>query len=601
MKKTIERRLKSLLIIGLLMMLQFNCFTYAVLPGGEELYPAEVRTKEGDFYGYINKKGEWVIKPEYDLVLPFSEGVGVVGKDNLFGLIDYKGKEIVSPQYESIGTFKEGRGTFVNKEGMGVLDTKGKVITKKYYGYVGDYSEGLAIVLEKQDNGKRYYGYINRKGDEVIVPTYEAANDFVNGKALVQTEEQTYALINKKGQVLTVIHKPVVYGYQDGAMIYSDSIDGLRGYLDTKGDVLIPAEYTFAEPFEDGVAVVGNSSGYTGEEGLIDRTGKWIYEPTFDEIHYLGEERVALGKVIDITEPSKGTLYAIGDVTGNQLTNFIYEGVSSYKEGLASAYDEKETFFIGLDGQKINSLPTVEGAGTLEELDGIIKADVDGEVSYLTSEGRVIYRINDIIPLNDTKRVQVKKYRPNINYVVYYPEVILEGQPEIEQQINQALKAFSIPENVQPNQTLDYTYEGDVSIQFYNQDLLVPRLTGSTFYFGAAHPIPNLSTPAINLRTGAIYKLSDLFETDSMWQIKIGELLKEMATTDPMYKDILFKPIQIPLDENQSFYVDQDNLVLYYAPYEIGPYAAGFITFKIPFNQINYLINKEGSLWQAFH
>lgn len=599
--KHVGRHFRRLLILVLVLTMQFNHFSYAMLPGGEKLYLAEVRTKEGDFYGYINKKGKWVIAPIYDYVLPFTEGVAVAEKDNLFGLIDHRGKEIIPPRYGSIGLFEEGRATFVDKEGMGVLNTKGKVMTKKFYSYVGNYSDGLAVVLETKDDGKQYYGYINRKGDEVIIPTYETAEDFINGKALVKTGDHAYALINKKGQVLTVIDKPFVYGYQEGMMIYSEAIDGLRGYLDAKGDILIPADYTFAEPFKDGVAVVGNSPQYIGEEGLIDKSGKWIYEPTFSEVHYLGEERVALGRAIDIKEPLKGSLYAIGDIMGHQLTNFIYEGVSDYKGGLASAYNEKETFFIGLDGQKVSSLPTVDGAGTLEELEGIIKADVDGKISYLTSEGQIIYRINDVIPLSDTRRVQVKKYRPNINYIVYYPEVVLEDQPKIAQQINHALKAFSIPENVEPNQNLDYTYEGDFSIQFYNQDLLIPRLTGSTYYFGAAHPMPTLMIPVINLKTGAIYKLSDLFKTDSMWQEKLSEIVYQMAKTDPMYKDTLFEPIKIPLDENQSFYVDQNNLMIYYAPYEIGPYSSGFITFKIPFSKIDHLINKEGSFWQAFH
>lgn len=601
MKQKRTRRLKIIFSIGLLILLQMATPLYAMTLGRSMLYPAKMRTKEGDFYGYINPKGEWVTKPIYEWAMPFSEQIAVVEANNKFGLLDTKGKEILPPTYESISPFKEGRATFVDKEGMGVLNKKGKVLTKKHYSYVGDYKEGLAMILTYDEGGTQYYGYINKSGNEVIPPTYTEASDFNNGKALVKIKDDEYALINKKGQVITPINKPFVYGYQDGTMVYSDKVGGPQGYLDTKGEVIIPADFVFAEPFRDGVAVVGHSPTYRGEEGLIDKIGKWIYEPTYSDIQYLGEGRVALGKAIDINEPFKGSLYAIGDTQGRQLTNFIYYGVSDYEDGLASAYDAKETFFIGLDGAKITKLPSLEGAGTLKEKDNVITADVDNEVSYLTPEGKVIYEPNDRIKLSETQSVLVEKYRPNVNYLVYYPQVELRDQPKVAEQINLALKTISIPEKVQPDQNLDYTYTGDFSVQFYNQDLFIPRIGGSTYYFGAAHPLPTRMTPSINLKTSSIYKLSDLFKPDSMWQAKLTEIIQNMAQNDPIYKDILFEPIDIKLDENQSFYVDQEHLIIYYAPYDIGPYSSGYINFKIPFTEIEHLINKEGSFWQSFH
>ena len=40
------------------------------------------------------------------------------------------------------------------------------------------------------------------------------------------------------------------------------------------------------------------------------------------------------------------------------------------------------------------------------------------------------------------------------------------------------------------------------------------------------------------------------------------------------------------ISENQSFYIEGDNLVIYYQLYDIAPYAFGIPEFKIPLNII---------------
>jgi len=73
-----------------------------------------------------------------------------------------------------------------------------------------------------------------------------------------------------------------------------------------------------------------------------------------------------------------------------------------------------------------------------------------------------------------------------------------------------------------------------------------------------------------------------------------------MIKTDPQYSYVYedgFKGIT----SNQNFYVDEDNLYIYFAPYEIAPYASGFVTFKIPFADIDSLLCKDGSFYNSFN
>lgn len=48
--------------------------------------------------GYLNKKGQWAIKPIYEDALPFENGKAKVKLDGKWGLIDAKGNFIIEPK-----------------------------------------------------------------------------------------------------------------------------------------------------------------------------------------------------------------------------------------------------------------------------------------------------------------------------------------------------------------------------------------------------------------------------------------------------------------------------------------------------------------------
>ena len=59
-------------------------------------------------YGYINKKGEWVVTPKYDDAGRFENGVAQVVINEKYGYINTKGEEIIPCKYDKYG------GYFVN-------------------------------------------------------------------------------------------------------------------------------------------------------------------------------------------------------------------------------------------------------------------------------------------------------------------------------------------------------------------------------------------------------------------------------------------------------------------------------------------------------
>ena len=73
-----------------------------------------------------------------------------------------------------------------------------------------------------------------------------------------------------------------------------------------------------------------------------------------------------------------------------------------------------------------------------------------------------------------------------------------------------------------------------------------------------------------------------------------------MINFDKEY-NYVFKDSFTGIDNNQNFYIDEDNLYIYFKPYDIAPYSAGFVTFKIPFTQLNKIINKNSEFYMSFN
>ena len=83
-------------------------FDYIGTPDDSGRYPA----KAGTVSGYINPKGEWLLKTQYDYCYTYTEGVARVYKNEKWGYIDEKGNELVAPTFIDCGEYHNGRAPY---------------------------------------------------------------------------------------------------------------------------------------------------------------------------------------------------------------------------------------------------------------------------------------------------------------------------------------------------------------------------------------------------------------------------------------------------------------------------------------------------------
>jgi hypothetical protein len=165
---------------------------------------AAVLQPVGDEYlwGFIDKKGDMVVKPMFPWVGRFSSGlapacVGISTENCRIGFINSSGTFVINPQYEYLpfydnelnwgdypenGFFQGLARVMVNKK-IGYIDSTGKMVIKPQFAYGGNFVNGLARVTV---NGKM--GFINKKGELVVPAIYESAYNFYQGRAAVQVD-----------------------------------------------------------------------------------------------------------------------------------------------------------------------------------------------------------------------------------------------------------------------------------------------------------------------------------------------------------------------------------------------------------------------------
>lgn len=226
--------------------------------------------QEDKKWGFINKHGEVVISPMYDVILGgFSEkGVAEVKLNNETFFIDKQGKKLVITEMaKSKSLIKVLRSIYdyVSNEGKiyivrrlwkyGIVDKKGNLITNTIYDEVDvEFSEGLMAVRSNEG-----YGYIDRNGKEVIHCQYSDCKEFKwHGLAGVCNKSGKWGFINKSGEeVIPFLYDRIYYINVSEICIAYVEQNGKGWYIDKNGNRLTRISisgqlYSYIAVYEDG-------------------------------------------------------------------------------------------------------------------------------------------------------------------------------------------------------------------------------------------------------------------------------------------------------------------------------------------------------------
>jgi len=149
-------------------------------------------------WGYINRVAEWSVRPTYESVSPFSDGLGLAKKGHReWHYLDHEGKVALAKTLESApGSFSEGLASVTVGGKVGYSNKAGELVIAPAFQQANEFSEGLAAVRVK---GK--FGYIDHQGSMLIAPRYETCDECIGGLCRVQLGDRGMKLmyLDKRG------------------------------------------------------------------------------------------------------------------------------------------------------------------------------------------------------------------------------------------------------------------------------------------------------------------------------------------------------------------------------------------------------------------
>jgi hypothetical protein len=157
---------------------------------------------------------------------------------------------------------------------------------------IGDFSEGLGLVgyprnMSPVGSTAYRYGYMDNTGEVKITPQFHSAEDFDEGTARVFTEQGAWRQIDKLGDFVAAVESDGPDTCKDGDAIIKDGlarieVDGLYGFADEAGNVVIQPQYSWVGHFSNGMARFSTNGESAGKWGYIERTGQTVIPPQFD-------------------------------------------------------------------------------------------------------------------------------------------------------------------------------------------------------------------------------------------------------------------------------------------------------------------------------
>ena len=302
-------------------------------------------------YGTININGKVLVPIKYDVFYNYTDGMAMVKLDYKYGFVNRAGKEVVPLKYDEALPFNDGLAIVKLNNREGYIDTTGKIIIPLQYQNVGYFYEGLAGVKKW---GK--WGFIDKQGNTIIPFNYDVAGQFINGFANVELNGKKFK-INYAGEyngslvkkVSTPLMQEPLKKTVEQAVPVQDifafkNTDGKYGYRNNAGKIIIEPIYENAWPFGEGLAAVRLND----KVGIIDSSGNTILPFVYKQLADKGPKAFEHGLLL-ITKT--GPLKYI-DKSGN-IAFPEYEYEYPFSEGLARVVLKARQGFIDRSGNVV--------------------------------------------------------------------------------------------------------------------------------------------------------------------------------------------------------------------------------------------------------
>lgn len=206
-------------------------------------------------------------------------------------------------------------------------------------------------------------------------------------------------VIDREGNVQFELQYPMAGDFSDGlAMVLDDNVEEMEnldtGYINTKGELVIPLQFYSGDDFSEGLAAVAVHDSAASRPqtvyGYINKEGQWVIEPKYFKA---GEFKDGIAQVT-----LNGRIGYI-DKEGNEIVKPRYDWGSDFRDGKAFVQEmEGEVFQIDTTGRPLKQI--TDGRSISQYADGILKQRVSENIApenmksvelYFDENGQISY------------------------------------------------------------------------------------------------------------------------------------------------------------------------------------------------------------------
>ncbi|HCS20528.1 MAG TPA: hypothetical protein DIW47_08205 [Bacteroidetes bacterium] len=289
--------------------------------------PAHLNNDIMQKMGYIDPiSKDWVIPAVYDFCRPFGpQGSAVVFLNGKAGFVDKTGKLIIPHTFDDAQNFNEDGVAIVRRVGrtdnydghqstndlFAAIDQTGKLILPYVFRELNDKSFKGTLI------GKMEYrwGMVSIKGKEILPFEYHMINVHGSREVAILRKDTLLGVINKDMDMIVPMGDNMArFAGNRRISLYKD---GLFGYCDFEGKMVIDYQYAQFAIFREGLCVIKKNGYY----GYIDTLGKTVIPFVYD-----GGEPFVNDTAIVLKQGKVGMINSKNEI----LVEFIFDKISRF-------------------------------------------------------------------------------------------------------------------------------------------------------------------------------------------------------------------------------------------------------------------------------
>lgn len=251
---------------------------------GAGIFSEKLAPARKEWWGFINRSGNFAIPQRYEAVRAFSGGLAAFRKGGKWGFLKKNGKEALKNVFHEVRDFSEGLAAVRLNSRWGYIDTDGRLTLSPEYASARPFSGGLAIVSlwvagvgppsQPQVLETRWID-----GEGAVV--YRSLGPAGDGFEIIMSSAGGYGFA--KDLVLAI---PTVFegaaGCGSGLCLVRK--DGRHVFIDYSGGVALETDFEGASSLGCGLYRISRQQKY----GVVSSTGGFIARPLYDFVEGSG-------------------------------------------------------------------------------------------------------------------------------------------------------------------------------------------------------------------------------------------------------------------------------------------------------------------------